>query len=410
MYIPKSDFLNILIERGLFNQASDLEGLDKKLCSGTVVGYWGTDPTADSLHIGNLASLTLLRWWQKTGNKPIGLVGGATGRIGDPSGRSSERPMMTDEIFSKNLAGIKKSMSKFFNFGEGKTDAILVDNYSWFKNITYMDFLIKYGRYFSVNEMLKRESVKLRLDREQPLSFLEFNYSLFQAYDFVEIYKNYGAIVQFGGGDQWGNIISGVDLGKKLGIELFALTNPLITDANGVKFGKSMGNAVWLNEDKLSSYDYYQFWRNIDDRDVEKLLKIFTDLPMDEIKKLSKLQGSEINEAKKILAFEATKLCRGEEEAKKAEATAKETFENGGMGQDLPTFDMSSDSNIIDSLVLTGLCKSKSDARRMITAGAISVNGEKITDDKFQITLAMAKDGKILLSSGKKNKSVLKVK
>ena len=410
MYIPKSDFLNILIERGLFNQASDLEGLDKKLCSGTVVGYWGTDPTADSLHIGNLASLTLLRWWQKTGNKPIGLVGGATGRIGDPSGRSSERPMMTDEIFSKNLAGIKKSMSKFFNFGEGKTDAILVDNYSWFKNITYMDFLIKYGRYFSVNEMLKRESVKLRLDREQPLSFLEFNYSLFQAYDFVEIYKNYGAIVQFGGGDQWGNIISGVDLGKKLGIELFALTNPLITDANGVKFGKSMGNAVWLNEDKLSSYDYYQFWRNIDDRDVEKLLKIFTDLPMDEIKKLSKLQGSEINEAKKVLAFEATKLCRGEEEAKKAEATAKETFENGGMGQDLPTFDMSSDSNIIDSLVLTGLCKSKSDARRMITAGAISVNGEKITDDKFQITLAMAKDGKILLSSGKKNKSVLKVK
>ena len=410
MYNVKSDFLNILIERGLFNQCSDLEGLDKKLCSGTVVGYWGTDPTADSLHVGNLASLTLLRWWQKTGNKPIVLVGGATGRIGDPSGRSSERPMMTDEVFAKNLEGIKKSAGKFFSFGNGKTDAIMVNNYDWFKDITYMDFLTKYGRYFSVNEMLKRESVKLRLDREQPLSFLEFNYSLFQAYDFVEIHKNYGAVVQFGGGDQWGNIVSGVDLGKRLNIELFALTNPLITDANGVKFGKSMGNAVWLNEERLSSYDYYQFWRNIDDRDVEKLLKIFTDLPISEISKLSKLQGAEINEAKKILAFEATKLCRGEEEAKKAETTAKETFENGGMGQDLPTFDMTSDLNIVDALVSTSLCKSKSDARRMITAGAISVNGEKITDDKFTVTSVLAKDGKILLSSGKKNKSVLKVK
>ncbi|MCR5506848.1 MAG: tyrosine--tRNA ligase [bacterium] len=409
MYSVKSDFLNILMERGLFNQSSDLEGLDKKLCSGPQIAYWGTDPTADSLHIGNLASLTMLRWWQKTGNKPIVLVGGATGRIGDPSGRSSERPMMTDEIFAKNLEGIKKSAGKFFNFGTGKSDAIIVNNYDWFKDITYMDFLTKYGRFFSVNEMLKRESVKLRLDREQPLSFLEFNYSLFQAYDFVEIHKNYGAIVQFGGGDQWGNIVSGVDLGKKFGIELFALTTPLITDANGVKFGKSMGNAIWLNEEKLSSYDYYQFWRNVDDRDVEKLLKIFTDLPMDEILKLAKLQGAEINEAKKILAFEATKLCRGEEEAKKAEATAKETFENGGMGQDLPTFEMASDLNIIDALVSTSLCKSKSDARRMITAGAISVNGEKITDDKFLISKSMATDGKILLSSGKKNKAVLKV-
>ncbi len=409
MYNVKSDFLNILIERGLFNQSSDLEGLDKKLCSGPQIAYWGTDPTADSLHVGNLASLTMLRWWQKTGNKPIVLVGGATGRIGDPSGRSSERPIMTDEVFAKNLEGIKKSASKFFSFGTGASDAIMVNNYDWFKDITYMDFLTKYGRYFSVNEMLKRESVKLRLDREQPLSFLEFNYSLFQAYDFVEIHKNYGAIAQFGGGDQWGNIVSGVDLGKKLGIELFALTTPLITDANGVKFGKSMGNAVWLNEEKLSSYDYYQFWRNIDDRDVEKLLKIFTDLPMDEISKLAKLQGAEINEAKKILAFEATKLCRGEQEAVKAEQTARETFENGGMGQDLPTFDMPSDIGIIDALVSTQLCKSKSDARRMITAGAISVNGEKITDEKFTVAKSMAKDGKILLSSGKKNKSVLKI-
>ncbi len=410
MYNVKSDFLNILIERGLFNQSSDLEGLDKKLCEGPQIAYWGTDPTAASLHVGNLASLTMLRWWQKTGNKPIVLVGGATGRIGDPSGRSSERPIMTDEVFAKNLEGIKKSAGKFFTFGNGSTDAIMVNNYDWFKDITYMDFLTKYGRYFSVNEMLKRESVKLRLDREQPLSFLEFNYALFQAYDFVEINKRHGAIVQFGGGDQWGNIISGVDLGKRFGIDLFALTTPLLTDANGVKFGKSMGNAIWLNEEKLSSYDYYQFWRNVDDRDVEKLLKVFTDLPIDEISRLSKLQGSEINEAKKILAFEATKLCRGELDAQNAEKTARETFENGGMGQDLPTFDMDSDLGIIDALVTTSLCKSKSDARRMIAAGAISINGEKIIDDKFIITKSLATDGKILLSSGKKNKSVLKVK
>ena len=410
MYKVKSDFLNIIIERGLFNQASDLEGLDKKLCSGEpVIGYLGADPTADSLHIGNLVSLTLLRLFQKCGNKPIALIGGATGRIGDPSGRSSERPMMTDEIFAKNMAGIKKSMEKFFSFGDGKTDAIMVNNYDWFKDISYMDFLTKYGRYFSVNEMLKRESVKLRLDREQPLSFLEFNYSLFQAYDFVEINKRYGAILQFGGADQWGNIVSGVDLGRRLGLELYALTAPLLTDANGVKFGKSMGNAVWLNEDKLSAYDYYQFWRNVDDRDVGKLLKIFTELPISEIEKLEKLQGAEINEAKKILAFEATKICRGEDAARSAEMTAKETFEKGGMGQDLPTFKIESNLNIIDALVLSNLCKSKSDARRMIQAGAVAVNDIKINDDKFIIETSQAKDGKILIASGKKNKAVLEI-
>lgn len=410
MYKVKSDFLNIIVERGLFNQASDLEGLDKKLCSGEpVIGYLGADPTADSLHIGNLVSLTLLRLFQKCGNKPIALIGGATGRIGDPSGRSSERPMMTDEIFAKNMAGIKKSMEKFFSFGNGKTDAIMVNNYDWFKDISYMDFLTKYGRYFSVNEMLKRESVKLRLDREQPLSFLEFNYSLFQAYDFVEINKRYGAVLQFGGADQWGNIVSGVDLGRRLGLELYALTAPLLTDANGVKFGKSMGNAVWLNEDKLSAYDYYQFWRNVDDRDVGKLLKIFTELPMDEIEKLEKLQGAEINEAKKVLAFEATKLCRGEEAARSAEITARETFEKGGMGQDLPTFKMDNNLNILDALVVSNLCKSKSDARRMIQAGAVAVNDIKITDDKFVVEISQAKDGKILIASGKKNKAVLKI-
>ncbi len=411
MYKVKSDFLNIIQERGLLNQASDLEGLDKKLSSKEpVIGYLGCDPTADSLHIGNLVSLTMLHWFQKTGNKPIALIGGATGRIGDPSGRSSERPMMTEEVFNKNLAGIKKSMEKFFSFGTGATDAIIVNNYDWFKDIKYIDFLTEYGRYFSVNEMLKRESVKLRLDREQPLSFLEFNYSIFQAYDFVQIHKQYGAVLQFGGADQWGNIVSGVDLGRRLGFELFALTAPLLTDANGVKFGKSMGNAVWLNEDKLPSYDYYQFWRNVDDRDVGKLLRIFTELPMAEIEKLEQLQGAEINEAKKILAFEATKICRGETEAISSQKTATETFENKGIGSDLPTFELTENMNIIDALVLTNLCKSKSDARRMIQSNAISVNDTKITDDKFIIASQLANNGKILLSSGKKNKAVLVVR
>ena len=411
MYEIKSDFLRILSERGLLNQASDLEGLDKELLSGKpVIGYLGADPTADSLHIGNLVALTVLRWFQKTGNKPIALIGGATGRIGDPSGRTEMRPMMTDEVFEKNMRGIRRSMEKFFTFGDGATDAIMVNNYDWFKDVKYIDFLMQYGRYFSVNEMLKRDSVKMRLDREQPLSFLEFNYSLFQAYDFVEINKRYGAILQFGGADQWGNLVSGIDFGRRFGVNLYDLTAPLLTDANGVKFGKSMGNAVWLNDEKLSAYDYYQFWRNVDDRDVVKLLKIFTELPMAEIEKLAKLEGAEINEAKKVLAFEATKLCRGEAEAKMAEETAKKTFEQGGMGAGLPTFAMEADMGIVDTLVMAGLCKSKSDARRMIVAGAVSVNEQKISDDKFVVVRELAKNGKILVSSGKKNKAVLEIK
>ncbi len=410
MYKIKSEFLNIINERGLLNQASDLEGLDNELMSGKpVIGYIGADPTADSLHMGNLCALTILRWFQKTGNKPIALIGGATGLIGDPSGRDSERPLMTEEIFNKNMAGIKKSMEKFFKFGGGETDAIMINNYDWFKDIGYIEFLTKYGRHFSVNEMIKRDSVKLRLEREQSLSFLEFNYSLLQAYDFFEIHKRYGAILQFGGADQWGNIVSGIDLARRLGVKLYGITNPLLVDANGVKFGKSMGNAVWINEDKLPAYDYYQFLRNVDDRDVSKLLRIFTDLPISEIEKLEKLQGAEINEAKKILAFEATKICRGEMEAKSSEQTAKETFEMGGMGQDLPTFNMVEDINIIDALVLTNLSKSKSDARRAVSANAISVMDSKITDDKFIIEKSIAKDGKIMIANGKKNKAILKV-
>ena len=408
MYQVKSEFLQLLIERNLFNQSSDLEGLDNLLLSKNIIGYLGADPTADSLHIGNLASLTMLRLFQKTGNKPIVLIGGATGLIGDPSGRSSERPILTKEIFEINMQGIKKSMEKFFRFGNGKTDAVMVNNYDWFKDINYIEFLTKYGRYFSVNEMLKRESVKLRLDREQPLSFLEFNYSLFQAYDFVELNKRYGTILQFGGADQWGNIVSGIDLGRRLGINLFGITTPLLTDANGVKFGKSMGNAIWLNDEKLSAYNYYQFWRNVDDRDVIKLLKIFTELPISEIKKLESLKNEEINEAKKILAFEATKICRGEKEAQLAEKTTKETFEQNLISDNLISFNVKSDSSIIDILIQTELAKSKSDARRLIDAGTINIDNTKVTDYKF-ILNTNNKSKKLLLSSGKKKRVVLNI-
>ena len=410
MYKVKSEFLNILEERALLNQATDLESLDKKLLEGRVVGYLGADPTANSLHIGNLVALTILKWFQQTGNKPVVLIGGATGRIGDPSGRSSERPIMTDEIFQQNLAGIKKSMEKFFQFGNKDNDAIIVNNYDWFKDINYIDFLTKYGRHFSVNEMLKRESVKLRLEREQSLSFLEFNYSIFQAYDFVELYRKYNVILQFGGADQWGNIVSGVDLGKKLGFELYGLTTPLLTDANGVKFGKSMGNAVWLNEEKLPAFDYYQFWRNVDDRDVIKLLKIFTDLNLNEIEKLSKLQGQEINEAKKILAFEATKICRGETEAKKAESIAIDTFEKGLINENMKSFNISISTNIVDILISVDFAKSKSEARRFITSNAVKLGDEKIADFNFMLDKTLFIDGQLILSCGKKNKVLLTFK
>ena len=411
MYKVKSEFLRILESRGLLNQSTNLEGLDKNLSEGRVIGYLGADPTADSLHIGNLVALTILKWFQQTGNKPVVLIGGATGQIGDPSGRSSERPIMTDEIFQKNLAGIKKSMEKFFIFGNKENDAIIVNNYDWFKDIKYIDFLTKYGRFFSINEMLKKESVKLRLEREQSLSFLEFNYSIFQAYDFVELYKKHNVILQFGGADQWGNIVSGVDLGKKLGMELYGLTTPLLTDANGVKFGKSMGNAVWLNEEKLSAFDYYQFWRNVDDRDVIKLLKIFTDLNLDEIAELEKLQGQEINEAKKILAFEATKICRGEQEAKKAENIAIDTFEKGLINENMKSFNINENTNIVDILISVDFAKSKSEARRFITSNAVKLDDIKITDFNFMLDKSLfQKNNQLILSCGKKNKVLLSIK
>ena len=410
MYKVRSEFLNYTIERGLLNQCTDLEKLDDILLHNKIVGYLGIDPTADSLHVGNLVTLTLLKLFQKFGNKPIILFGGATGLIGDPSGRSSERPIVTTSEIQKNLQGITRSVKKFFNVGSNFSDAIIINNYDWFKDLGYINFLSNYGRYFSVNEMLKKESVKIRLDREQSLSFLEFNYSLFQAYDFLEIYKRYGSILQIGGADQWGNIISGIDLGRKLGFNLFGITVPLLVDANGVKFGKSMGNAIWLNEDKVTSYDYYQFWRNVDDRDVSKFLKIFTDLPITEINKLSVLQGSELNEAKKILAFEATKICRGEEDALLAQKTAIEIFEKNLISDNLATINIEQNINIIDLLLLSGFVKSKSEARRLIQSNAITINNNKIIDIRLVINKDTVKDEKFILSFGKKNKILVKFK
>jgi tyrosyl-tRNA synthetase len=400
----KSEFLNIIAERGLLNQCTDTEALDELLGSGSVAGYWGADPTADSLHIGNLAALAIPRWFAKTGNKFVLLVGGATGRIGDPSGRDTERNLLSEETLTANIAGIKRSLS--YIFGQ---DVDVVDNYDWFRKVGYIEFLRDYGRHFSVNEMLKRDSVRMRLEREQPLSFLEFNYSLFQAYDFVELYKTRGVRVQFGGADQWGNLVSGVDLARRLALpQLFALTCPLITDANGVKFGKSMGNAVWLNPDKVSDFDYYQFWRNVDDRDVGKLLAAFTDLPMDEVRRLGALQGAEINDAKKILAFEATKICRGETSAVAASATASATFEQGGIGVELPRVRVVSGVNVIEAFLASGLVGSKSEARRAIAGGGLYVDGKRVESET--LTIDFAGRGEILISSGKKNKAVLVLK
>lgn len=385
----KSELLKELEVRGFLNQSSNLEALDDALSSGSVVGYWGTDPTGDSLHVGHLASLMLMRWFQKFGHKPITLVGGATGRIGDPSGRDKGRPMLTDEQIEKNCAGLRKSISKFIKFGDADNDAIMVDNYDWMKNYSHMDFLADFGTDFTVPRMLSMESVKRRLDNG--MTFLEFNYMTFQAVDFLTLYKKYNCILQFCGADQWGNSIMGVELiRKKLGKEAFVLSTALITDSNGNKIGKSAGNAVWVNEEKTSPYEYYQYFRNTPDDLVEKFLKIFTEIPLDEIEKLSKLQGAELNEAKKILAFAATEIAHGRDAAQKAEETATALFSGAGNSENMPSveIEMSGVIGVLDFLVAIGLFSSKSEARRMVEQGGIQIAGEKITDWKSDIEIA----------------------
>lgn len=413
----KSQFINIMVERGFYNQCTNESGFDDFLyqCEKEgrpAVGYLGSDPTGDSLHVGHIVPLMMMRWFQKCGHKPLTLVGGATARIGDPSGKDKLRPFLSEETLAENIKGLKKSFSKFLKFGNGATDAVMVDNWDWFKDINYLSFLRDVGTFYSVNKMLTMDSVKTRLDREQPMSFLEFNYMLLQGYDFCQLYKTYGCRAQIAGSDQWGNITSGTELGRrKYDVELFGFTSPIITDSNGKKMGKSEGNAVWINEEKLSSYDYYQYFRNIGDAEVGKCLRIFTDLPMDEVRRLEALQDKEINEAKKILAFEATKICRGEEEAKAAQQTAVQTFEQGVSGENLPSVNMASVDgvSILDAFVEIGFVASKGEARRLIKQAGLKLNDKVITDENYKLSSADVLNGQVKLSQGKKKHGLIKV-
>ena len=394
-----ANVMDTLRARGFVKQTVYEEELYEKLGKESVPFYIGFDPTADSLHVGHLVPVMMMRWLQKYGHKPILLVGGATGRIGDPSGRDSGRPMMTEDVLAKNVAGLKKSYSKFFTFGDGPSDAIMVDNYDWMKRYSHLDFLRDFGTDFTVPRMLSMESVKRRLDNG--MTFLEFNYMTFQAVDFLNLYRDYNCILQTCGADQWGNAIMGIELiRKKLGKEAFVLSTSLITDSNGNKIGKSAGNAVWVNEDKTSPYEYYQYFRNIPDDLVEKFLKIFTEIPLDEINRLSALQGAELNQVKKILAFAATEIAHGTDAARNAEETANALFGGGANMENVPSVDveMDADMPILDFLVATGLFASKSEARRMVEQGGIQIDGTKIVDIKHIVPTA----DEIMVQKGKK--------
>ncbi|HEX8902694.1 tyrosine--tRNA ligase [Vitreimonas sp.] len=410
----KSDFLRSVTARGQFHQCTDLEGLDKAAARG-VTGYIGFDMTAPSLHVGNLTQIMYLRRLQQAGGKPIVLLGGGTTRVGDPSGKDEMRQMLSEEQIVKNTNSIRGTFQKFLSFGSGKSDAILVDNSEWLMPLNYLDFLRTVGRHMSVNRMLSMDSVKLRLEREQPMSFIEFNYMILQAYDFVELKKRYNCELQMGGSDQWGNIINGVELGRRMeGFELFGLTQPLITTASGAKMGKTAQGAVWLNADMVSPYEYWQFWRNSEDADVGRFLKIFTDLPLDEIARLEALQGAEINDAKKVLATEATALLHGREEALKAEQAAHDTFVKGVTSENLPTFHVTNDElaqgmRIGAAFQRAELVASNGEAKRHIAAGALRVNDQIVADDTATLTAADLVDGAIKLSLGKKKHALLRV-
>ncbi|MFL9498585.1 tyrosine--tRNA ligase [Rhodopseudomonas palustris] len=413
----KSDFMNVLQSRGFIHQISDPDSLDALAAKGEVVAYVGYDCTAASLHVGHLLSIMMLHWLQATGNKPIALMGGGTTRVGDPSGRDETRKILTYEQIDANKESIKGTFSKFIKFGDGQSDAVMADNAEWLTKLNYIEMLRDVGRHFSINRMLTMDSVKLRLEREQELSFIEFNYMILQSYDFVELARRYKCNLQMGGSDQWGNIVNGVDLGRRMGTDqLHALTCPLLTTASGAKMGKTAAGAVWLNGDMLAPYDYWQYWRNTEDADVGRFLKLFTLLPMDEIERLSKLQGAEINDAKKILATEATALMHGRDAADKAEATARTTFEQGGTAQDLPSVEISRgelDAGIgvlVAFAEKTGLVASNGEARRQIKAGGLKVNDAPVTDEKMTLTATdLSSDGVIKLSMGKKKHVLLRL-
>ncbi|MFN3746013.1 MAG: tyrosine--tRNA ligase [Hyphomicrobiaceae bacterium] len=411
-----SDFLNILAERGFIHQCSDFEGLDRLAARGEVVAYVGYDCTAPSLHIGHLLSIMMLYWLQKSGGgKPITLMGGGTTRVGDPSGRDETRRILPIEQIEANKESIKKVFARFLTFGDGPTDAVMADNAEWLAPLNYIEFLRDVGRHFSVNRMLSMDSAKLRLEREQELSFIEFNYMLLQAYDFVELARRYKCNLQMGGSDQWGNIVSGIDLGRRMGThQLYALTCPLLTTSSGAKMGKTAAGAVWLNEDQLPVYEYWQTWRNTEDADVGRFLKLFTVLPMSEIAKLAALGGAEINEAKKTLATEATALLHGREKAEAAAETARRTFEEGETAEGLPTVevpaaDIENELGVLAAFVTAGLVKSNSEARRQIHAGGLRVNDAVVKDEKAKLRLAdVSREGVIKLSLGRKKHVLLR--
>ena len=413
-FVPKSDFLSVLMERGYIHQCSDFEGVDARAKAGELTAYIGFDCTASSLHVGSLVQIMMLRWLQKTGGKPVPLMGGGTTRVGDPSGKDESRRLLSLDDIEANKTSIKQVFAKFLTFGNGPTDAVMPDNAEWLTALNYIDVLRDVGRHFSVNRMLSMDSVKMRLERDQELSFIEFNYMCLQAYDFVELHRRYGCLLQMGGSDQWGNIVTGIDLGRRMGApQLYALTSPLLTTASGAKMGKTAAGAVWLNADMLPVYDYWQYWRNTEDADVGRFLKLFTDLPMDEIRRLEALAGAEINEAKKILATEATAMLHGRAEAEAASETARKTFEEGALTTSLPTVEIAAGElaagvGVLNAFVKAGLVPSTGEARRQVKSGGLRVNDALVTDERAQLTNAdLMGEGVIKLSFGKKKHILL---
>jgi tyrosyl-tRNA synthetase len=412
----KSQFMNELQWRGYIHQASDAEGIDALAAKGDIVAYVGYDCTAPSLHIGHLLSAMMLHWLQETGaGKPITLMGGGTTRVGDPSGKDETRQILSIEQIDANKESIKHVFKRFLKFGDTRTDAVMADNAEWLTRLNYIEMLRDIGRHFSVNRMLSMDSVKLRLDRDQEMSFIEFNYMILQSYDFVELARRYGCNLQMGGSDQWGNIVTGVDLGRRMGThQLYALTTPLLTTASGAKMGKTAAGAVWLNADQFSPYDYWQYWRNTEDADVERFLKLFTTLPRDEIARLAALQGQEINEAKKVLATEATALLHGRDAASEAAETARRTFEEGALAATLPTTEiprgeLDGGIGVLNAFVKAGLVASNGEARRQIKGGGLRVNDAAVTDEKMTLTPSnLTEEGVIKLSLGKKRHVLLK--
>jgi tyrosyl-tRNA synthetase len=399
----QSDLLRLLDERGYIHQVTDPEGLDALAVAQIVPGYVGFDATAPSLHIGNLVSIMLLRRLQQAGHKPIVVMGGGTTKIGDPSGKEEGRKLLTEDVIAANIASIRRCFERFLTFGDGPSDAIMVNNADWLDALGYIPLLRDVGPHFTINRMLTFDSVRLRLEREQPLTFLEFNYMILQAYDFLELSRRAQCRLQLGGSDQWGNIVNGIEIARRIdGTQLYGLTSPLITNADGAKMGKTASGAVWLNAEQLAPYDYWQFWRNADDRDVGRFLRLFTDLPLDEIARLEALEGSEINAAKKILADEATALAHGQEAAEAAGETARKTFEEGASGESLPTLKVTGEIGLVDALVGLGLCASKNEARRLIAQGGARVDGEVAGEDR-----PVAVTGEVRISAGKKKHGLL---